>query len=319
MTSFRNILVGVDLSRCECLDSGSLGPVADSALNQARWLALRSKGRITYCAALNKQRFPWRLIEPIRYAKLLRSVQESAGRVLQELVEDDRTRGIDSRTVLAHGKGWVELLQQVQRDQHDLLIVGGRHPTGLRRALFGSTSRHLLRQCPCPVWVAQSGAAAPPQRILVATDLGPASENALHFGVALARLAEGSGLHILHVVDYPLDHLWSTGLSDDWTDAYRRMVRSEATAVIRSHLERAGATGQDQPQIHFIDEAGVPDEAILQFIHDHAIDLLILGTVGRSGLSGILIGNTADRLLPEVWCSVLAVKPPDLPAPPLNE
>jgi universal stress protein E len=60
---------------------------------------------------------------------------------------------------------------------------------------------------------------------------------------------------------------------------------------------------------------GVPDVAIQHFIQLNQIHLLVMGTIGRGGIPGIMIGNTAERLLPEVQCSVLAVKPPDFVCP----
>jgi universal stress protein E len=150
-----------------------------------------------------------------------------------------------------------------------------------------------------------------PRQILVCSDLGPAAEVALGLGVALARVTPGACVHVLHAVEFPLDRLWSTGLSDDWTEAYRRQVRAHAEETIREQLTRAGAPPEHGAvRIHIVEGAGVPDEPILEFIQKHDIDLLVLGTVGRSGLSGFLLGNVAERLLPEVYCSVLAVKPP---------
>ncbi len=45
------------------------------------------------------------------------------------------------------------------------------------------------------------------------------------------------------------------------------------------------------------------------FANENRIDLLVLGTIGRSGIAGLLMGNTAERILNKVECSVLAVKP----------
>ncbi len=54
---------------------------------------------------------------------------------------------------------------------------------------------------------------------------------------------------------------------------------------------------------------GEAAEVIPQFVSGHGTDLLVMGTIGRTGLSGILMGNTAERILNRVECSVLAVKP----------
>jgi universal stress protein E len=93
-------------------------------------------------------------------------------------------------------------------------------------------------------------------------------------------------------------------------------VRAAAEQALHAELEQSGCqAGEGGVDLHLADGDGMPDHAILQFIQDHQIDLLVLGTVARGGLPGVLIGNTAERLLPEVPCSVLAVKPPDFQYP----
>jgi nucleotide-binding universal stress UspA family protein len=155
-----------------------------------------------------------------------------------------------------------------------------------------------------------------PRRILVATDLGLAATEALHLGVALMHLAGDIELHVLHTIENPLDRLWSTGESDAWTEAYHDKLRSVAEVTIRGQLERAGVTTSDKNvQIHIVDKVALADDAILQFIHDHAIDLLVLGTAARSGLAQAFLGNTAERLLPEVRCSTLVAKALDFHCP----
>jgi universal stress protein E len=309
---FRNILVGVDLTHTSRLDVNNLGPVTEGVLRLARWLGRATGGRLTLFAALNERGQPWHLIDAEHHARLSRAVEESVSQVMRHLAERERDRGVEARALLAPGKGWVELLQQSVRDRHDLVLIGSRGDRGLRRALFGSTGFHLLRHCPSPVWVARPGPEIAPRRLLVATDLGPASEAALRLGVALLHLHRGARLHVLHVVDYPLNHLWAPVLHDAWEDAYERQVRAKAEDAILAQLARAGSNPKDDlVEVHLVEGAGVPDEAILECIQGRGIDLVILGTVARSGLSALFLGNVAERLLPEVNCSVLAVKPVD--------
>jgi universal stress protein E len=172
-----------------------------------------------------------------------------------------------------------------------------------------------MRRCPCPVWVTRPGHGARPLRTLVATDLHPASENALVVGLALGAAAL-EPIHILHVVEYPLDQVWSTGLEDAKSREYHRKVREAAEQELGDQVSRL-AHREKLPAIavHLVDGNGLPDLAIQHFIHQHQIDLLIMGSIARAGLLGILIGNTAERLLPEVECSVITVKPPGFHSP----
>jgi len=81
---------------------------------------------------------------------------------------------------------------------------------------------------------------------------------------------------------------------------------------LRDQVQQSGGTNSDPTvTVHVADSDGLPDHAIRQFIDDHQIDLLVLGSAARHGLSGLLVGNTSERLLPKVPCSVVVVKPAD--------
>lgn len=60
---------------------------------------------------------------------------------------------------------------------------------------------------------------------------------------------------------------------------------------------------------------GEPEDVIERYVHDHGIDLVVMGTVARTGLSGVLIGNTAERVLQRLRVSVLATKPEGFTSP----
>jgi universal stress protein E len=292
---FENILVGIDLSPRAGPEGAVPGPDGEAALAQARWLAARTGGRLTFFSAVANP--------------------DPAREVLEALVRRHRDLGIAATARVSSGKGWVELLHQAARDRHDLVVLGARAEPGFWHTLFGGTTTHLVHQCPCPVWVARRMAQDGPRRILVPSNPGPASEEALRVGVALARLSDQARLHVLHVIEYPLDRIWATGQSDEWTQAYRNRVRSEAAQTIRLQLNRAGlGPGEDVADVHLLDGAGVPEATILPFIHDAAIDLAILGMTPRSGLMEAVLGHTAERVLPDAPCSLLVVRP----APPVS-
>ena len=133
--------------------------------------------------------------------------------------------------------------------------------------------------------------------------------------LAWAR-ATGATVHLLHAVDYPVYHLWLTALPDEvWRD-YHRRVLGHAEWALRDQLKQTEHQSLSEPvRVHIADKVGRPDQVILKCIREYHIDLLVLGTLGRAGVPGVMIGNTAERLLPEVTCSVLAVKPPGFRCP----
>jgi universal stress protein E len=75
----------------------------------------------------------------------------------------------------------------------------------------------------------------------------------------------------------------------------------------------AGRALQKGVHVHVID--GPPDEVILKAIDDLHIDLVVMGTSARSGISSLVLGNTTERLISHMKCSLLAVKPPGFQCP----
>jgi universal stress protein E len=305
MSSFSNILAGIDLTFRGRLSVPQLSPIAQEVSRTATWLAGKTSGRLLFLAALNIA--PQDLREPAGGRPKLEDLVRQA---LAGLVESARAAGVNAHSKFVLGSGAEELLKQVHAGGHDLLLIGTRDLHGLRRILFGSTAVQLIHQCPCPVWVAKPRPEhdVVTRQILVASDLGAAARHALEVGVDLAELT-GAPLHVLHVVDYPLDRIWATTHEDKATAAYEERVRRDAEFELRQQLDQAHARDRGvHAEIHLMDLIGLPDEAILRFLHEHTIDLLVLGMAGRTGFEGFLVGNTAERILWEVPCSLLSVR-----------
>jgi universal stress protein E len=314
MSSFRNILVGIDLTQCKPLQTAALPSSARQTVDAAVWLARHTGGRLLFLSVFNLSEDALRHLDAEERGQVGQTIEQGACQVLDALVTEARVQGVQAERKLAIGKAWEHITRQAVKGGHDLVMVSTRDQTGWRRMLFGNTALKLLRRCPCPVWVAKPGFHKGPVNLLVATDLKPASQEALRLGLALAELPQ-STLHVLHVIEFPLDRLGWTGLPDDKTMAYHERVRAAADKTLREQMTKLPHTPGTRVEIHLVAGDGLPDDAIHHFLHTHQIDLLIMGTIGRSGIAGIVLGNTAERLLPEVQCSVLAVKPRDFQCP----
>jgi universal stress protein E len=312
---FTNILVGIDLTEVPHFDVTRFGRGPRELIDHAIWLAKRSGARLLFFSALNLTEEALHHLEEEQRTHVARTVEELANRALDELVTRAQSEGVQASRRLVLGKAWLEIIHQVLREGYDLVIVGTHERTILRRLLFGSTALKLLRRCPCPVWVVKPGHGARPLRTLVATELRQAGGSAVRLGVALGTLM-GVPINVLHAVEYPLDYLWTGTDPDQVTAQYHQKIRAAAEGVLQDQLRQAEvAPGSTNVQIHLVEGVGGPDVAIEQFCESHDIDLLVMGTIARGGIVGITIGNTAERLLPLVSCSVLAVKPPDFESP----
>ncbi len=310
MSCFQNILVGIDLSHCAQLAPSELPSVAQDLIRRSIWLAQKTSGSLTFFSALNVTEEVLLMLEEKHRIVVFRKIEDEAVGVLTELVRKANESGVAAKAVFVRGTGWLELIRQVLRSGHDLVMVGVRDSAGRGQRLFGNTATKVLRRCPAPVWVCRPEPYDRPLNVLVASDLRPVSDTALRLAVCLGKVASAA-VHLLHAIDYPVYHLWLTGLPDEVGRDYHRNALAHAEAGLRDQLERTEHRSLSEPvRVHLADKVGAPDRVILKCTREYQIDLLVLGTVGRAGAPGIMIGNTAERLLAEASCSVLAVKPP---------
>lgn len=313
MQRFRNILVPMtgDLSR---------RPV----LTQATRLAKQNRAAIKLVAVVED--LPWysRLVLPAA-EELQGAMLRIRSEGLEALAEPLRQDGAQVSTEVLRGRPYLEISREVLKGAHDLIMKEAEPNMSV---LFGSTDMHLLRTCPCPVWLLKPGHGdQPSSRILAAVDPAPPPDEAdlLHLkeeiapkdralDVKILELAsshaerQGAELHVLHAWSAPGEELvrGEMLLTQDQVDRYVEDTHAEA----RKALDRLLAGIPAKPgrfHVHLL--KGDPAALIPEFAKSVGADLIVMGTVARAGIMGLLIGNTAETVLQRVDCSVLAVKP----------
>jgi universal stress protein E len=312
---FEKILVGIDLSHAPRLAADALPSIAQELLRRSVWLAQKTNGELTFIAALNVTEEILHMLEKEHRIVVFRKIEDEAAAVLAELVGQANQSGVAAKAIFVRGQAWVEIVRQTVRGGHDLVMVGIRDSPAGGPQVFGNTGKKVLRRCPAPVWVSRPEPYGRPVNVLVASDLQPVSDAALRLAVCLGK-STGAVIHLLHAIEYPHYHLWISGLPDDVGRDHHRQALAQAERTLREQLEQAGHRDLSEPvRVHIADKVGTAEAVILRCVREYHIDLLVMGTVGRAGPPGIMIGNTAERVLADVKCSVLAVKPPGFSAP----
>lgn len=233
------------------------------------------------------------------------------------LVADMSRQGINASAQVVIGTPFLEVIRQVLRDKHDLVILAAEGKSGVMARLFGSTSMHLMRKCPCPVWVVKPTGHAKYKRVLAAVDLtsdfpDPEHESLNPLILQLASSMAKTDKSELHVVQ-----VWSVfaegymegrgGMSNKSIKRMRKQVKQQYEIWLERLLASVSLI-KFVTQRHLLRNNNAP-KAIVKLAKNKNIDLLVLGTVCRTGLAGFFIGNTAEKVLSEVNCSVLTVKP----------
>ena len=310
MQQFRNILVGVDLSHADRLAAKELNEPTLEAIHRAKWLAGANNAKLTFFTSLDLSAQTQKLMEE----DAANTLQNSVNEVLDSLVKEAQAEGIDATCECVIGTGWIEIIRQVLRNNHDLVIVGTHRWGPTRRMLFGSTALKLLRKCPTPVWVTKPAPHKEVENILIASDLSEVSQDALQITISGSQLAD-SKVYLLHALaSFSDGHIRHTGLPPTEVERLKKIEREEIQETLQDHLAQTDfRTLTYGVQIHIKD--GPADLVICDAIREFDIDLLVMGTMARAGVSGMLLGNTAERLISQIDCSLLAVKPHDFVCP----
>src|SRR5689334_1171838 len=145
------------------------------------------------------------------------------------------------------------------------------------------------------------------RRILVPTDFSKHSENALQYAVAFADKF-GSELYLLHVVQdlalFVPDTVTGTPPVVPPVQQLTAAVREGLQRVIREHgLERLPVC----PEVR----EGTPFYEIIRFAKEKDVDLIVMGTHGRSGLAHVLLGSVSEKVVRKAPCPVLTVRHPE--------
>jgi nucleotide-binding universal stress UspA family protein len=231
----------------------------------------------------------------------------------------ETVQGMSVTTELLRGRPGIALIQEVLRSGHDLLVRSHGRDLAEGPRPFGAIDMELLRQCPCPVWLmGRRDSLSVPWRIVAAIHANPsdAAEQELNRTIldwALTLKAFGDAeLTLLQAwTPYGASLLRSRMSPDEFTEFVETARRTEDEALsglIGPFKERLTDVAVELVQ-------GEPEDAIARFAEAHGIDVVVMGTVARAGIAGLVMGNTAERVLQRLRGSVLAVKPPGFESP----
>jgi universal stress protein E len=205
--------------------------------------------------------------------------------------------------IASEEKAWLAITLHTLRENSDLVVVGKRSESRVDGPLLGSVSARLLRSCPCAIWVVKPDAAQQPRVLLAATDLSEVGERVLQLAGSIAQEC-GSALHVVHALDLPFTIQME---GDEAQSQYLEQARNEACDKIRSSLRDRDL--RTPAELHVALTS--PTHAITECVERLRPDLVVMGTISRGGIPGVLIGNTAERLLGRLDCPLLTVKPSD--------
>jgi nucleotide-binding universal stress UspA family protein len=218
--------------------------------------------------------------------------------------------GVPMDAVVRDGSAGARILEEASEANADLVVMGTHGRGGFERLVLGSVAEKVLRKSPCPVLTVSRPAHdrtphEPPElrRVLCATDLSPASREALRSAVSLARLS-GARLTVLNVVDWPQQEVPGPDFFD--VPAYRRHLEADAARQLGEEVSGEAAQCRG---VREVVAAGTPWREVLRVAADDDAELIVIGVHGRNALDRLLFGSTAQHVVRQASCPVLTVRP----------
>ncbi|NRQ42491.1 universal stress protein UspE [Rheinheimera sp. YQF-2] len=217
--------------------------------------------------------------------------------------------------VVWHNRPFEAVVLAVLEDDYDLVIKGTHDHDVLKSMIFTPTDWHILRKCPCPVLLVKDHDWPQGGNIIAAVNAG--SEQAHHLSLnqrvinKARQMAAMLNAHTHLVNAYP-------GTPVNIAIEIPEFNPQEYSSTMKHHHIDAITNLAKQFDIdssHCHVQEGMPEDVLPTVATELDAEMVIIGTIGRTGLSAAIIGNTAEHVIDRLDCDVLAVKPADFVCP----
>ncbi|MGO1298509.1 MAG: universal stress protein UspE, partial [Vibrio sp.] len=201
------------------------------------------------------------------------------------------------------------IIQEVFEGGHDIVIKGTRKHDLLESVLFTPTDWHLLRKCPTPVALVKN--AHWPQGASIITSVHVGSELATHQALNDSMVERALSMsERLNATPYLVNAYPATPaniaaeLPEFDPNAYSDAIRGHHLTSMKALRQKHGIAEE-----HTRVEQGLPEDVIPKAAKELNAGICIIGTTGRTGLSAVFLGNTAEQVIDKIGCDILALKP----------
>lgn len=296
----RRVLVALSFTDDPLAENFGLVPMDKNLITQALWYAQQVGGSITFLHALEE--------DDIELPGHKESMHQLQRRIIAPILEEVAARaghmGVQASYIIRAGDAWNTLLEEVKENDHELVMTGPRRQDQplLDHLMHGSTTRRLARRAPVPVWITRPNNRVEIKRVLVPVDFSPVSEKQVAAARELATLSDAE-LILVHFLRYPGEFAASRAADPESELArYREKVRQDAEDKARALLV------EDYDDWTVVFNSGELLEVIDDAVSSHDVDLVVMGSVGRRGLAGLVMGNTAEKVICNVQAPVWVLK-----------
>ncbi len=289
------------------------------AIQQGIALAATQKASVHILAVLRETSgIEESLLEIIKKEELQRHLYEHNRSRISGIVDEYNSSNVDTTIEITSGISFIEFIRKAFTINADIIIQSS-HPDVRENLAYSSVDWHLMRKSPIPVWVVKNALPEKNGNIVVAVDI--LDKNGIEsFNKSIIGLAA----NLTHAFDGQLTiySAWELvgekmlryspflkGSPEELDELIAKQVEKaqQEQQKIRAWLYKNSNLASEKIKLHL--HKGNARDTIPTYVNENKADLLIMGTVNRTGIPGLLIGNTAEMVLSKINCSVVTLKP----------
>ncbi|SFR40477.1 universal stress protein E [Pseudidiomarina maritima] len=306
MTCVKKILAVLDADR-----------QPQKALNRALHLARISQSHVTFMVSIYDFSYEMTTMLAADERNVMRDSLINDRKVwINDLLEDYNTRDINfDIKVLWHNRPFEAIIETAIEGEYDIIVKATHEREGLAALLFTPTDWHLLRKAPCKVLLVKEHEWPEHGKILAAIHTTGEHDHhrSLNRQVTEAALSFANCLQSeVHLVNaFPGAPITIAAEIPEFdTTNYRETIEENHKIALAEHAMPYHIPPMQQ---HVLE--GLPEQVIPELAEELDAELVVLGTIGRTGFSAALLGNTAEHVIESINCDLLAVKPEGFVSP----
>ncbi len=239
--------------------------------------------------------------------RIVDSERDAASALLRELQGTVQTvDGVSCETRVVLADAFAGIARAAEEVVPDLLVIGPHRRQALRDVFLGTTAERTIRSVTCPVLMVNAPPVGNYRHVMLATDMSEGARRAAEVTSELGLL-DGAVMSMLHVFDAPITHF---SMTREQREAYIADERSAASRELSAFAKSARL--ENVPQTVRLDYAA-PANEILKAAQETSVDLVVIGTHGRTAVARFFLGSVAEAVLRIADRDILAV-PPAKPA-----
>lgn len=213
--------------------------------------------------------------------------------------------GVDCEIIVRRGEeAYQYIVDEAEKIKAGLIILGRRGRTGLKRLMMGSETAKVIGHASCNVLVVPRAAQVTFSKILVATDGSKYSEAAVSEAMNIAK-QYNSPLVVISVVPSETESPFDIVASEMQKGLIADKELQQAEAIVKNVKTLAEKNGVNAKAFIY---AGRPYDAITDTAKEEKVNLIVVGSHGRTGISRLLMGSVTERVIGHAECAVLVVK-----------